>query len=329
MRAVGLMVSLVALAGLGCGLNFGSGGDEQGAESPSEEFLAGAGLHDKVVEVDGRERSFLVYVPQAAVEVGPQPVLIVLHGGRGNKEGMRNLGFEPRADESGGVLVYPQGVNDRWTDGRAEAENEQAGIDDVGFLEHLLEVVEEHLDIDESRIGVTGPSNGGMMSYRMACQSERRLSMAAPVIASMPTDLVDDCQPEHAPSILGLQGTEDEFVTFEGGDVAHDRFPRLGEGGPIESAAQTKALWAERLGCQEADVQELERVDEEDPTWVERHVYQGCAAGQALHYYVVHGMGHAWPPMDPLVSRVSGETSPQLDATEVIWEFFWEHPLPD
>ncbi len=286
-------------------------------------FAEEAGAHYGAIEFDDRSREFAIYIPQAAVDAGPQPLLFILHGGGGNMDRMRNIGFESLADRDGGILVYPQGVDERWADGRGTTEPELEGVDDVAFIAQLVELVERNLDIDSDRIGVTGASNGGMMSFRLACELDGILSMSAPVIAAMPSRLVDSCEPGQPPSLLGIQGTDDEFVTFEGGEVSHDRYPRLGEGGAIESAAETMTFWAHQLGCDGSpDVEVLPPVDESDPTEVERFIYRDCQGDRALNYYVVHGMGHAWPPYEPFAPRISGATSNQLNATDLIWEFF-------
>ena len=116
-------------------------------------------------------------------------------------------------------------------------------------------------------------------------------------------------------------------MTFEGGDAAHDE-RGLGDGGSIESADATANFWAQKNGCvSEPDVRRLEPVEPDDPTRVELREFRDCDAGAMIDYYVVEGMGHNWPPMEPRFPRIAGPTSPQLNATGVIWQFFQDKRL--
>ena len=278
-----------------------------------------AGEHRGVIQVGDRAREYLYVVPESYDGLHPHGLIFAFHGGGGTGEGFRGVGLEAAAGEHHSVIVYPESAEGRWNDGRGTA---AADVDDVAFVRALLDLLEEELLIDQERIFATGASNGGMFSHRLACEVDHFVAVA-PVIAALPSAVKETCAPAGPVSVLAIQGTEDEFITFEGGDAAHDRFPRLGEGGDIESAESTRRFWAETNGCEsEVDAQELPPVSDSDSTRVLFYEHQECSGGARVEYYVVEGMGHAWPPLEPTAPRVSGSTSGQINATDVIWAFF-------
>ena len=289
-------------------------------DDPSDPASADAvGEHRGVIQVGDRAREYLYLVPESYDGLHPHGLVFAFHGGGGTGESFRGVGLEAAAGEHHSVIVYPESAVGRWNDGRGTA---AADVDDVAFVRALLDLLEEELLIDQERIFATGASNGGMFSHRLACEVDRIVAVA-PVIAALPSTVKETCAPAGPLSVLAIQGTEDEFITFEGGDAAHDRFPRLGEGGAIESAESTRRFWAETNGCEsEVDAQELPPVSDTDSTRVFFYEHQECSGGARVEYYVVEGMGHAWPPLEPVAPRVSGSTSSQIDATEVIWTFF-------
>lgn len=271
----------------------------------------------------GLERRAILVLPGDISQGGARDLLFVLHGGGGRPEQMRNVGFEPLAEGEGAILVFPEGHTNRWNDGRSGSTPAQQGVDDVAFLTRLAELVGDRGPV--GRVGVVGASNGGMMSYRMACEAADLVSFAGPVIASMPAELAPDCAPSRPVSLRAIQGTEDPFVTFEGGDVSHDRFPRLGEGGPILSAEATREAWAGWLGCDLVpSVERLEPLVPDDPTRVVVQRHEGCD----FEFFVVEGMGHAWPPFPAALPAVSGPTSRNLIATTALWEAFMNSQDP-
>ena len=93
------------------------------------------------------------------------------------------------------------------------------GIDDVGFLWALIEDLVTRYPIDAERIFVTGISNGGHMSFRLACELAEQIVAFAPVTASMPVDIADECNPAAPVSLAIFNGTADPLVPYEGGQV--------------------------------------------------------------------------------------------------------------
>lgn len=321
---------IIASILVGCSSNSGQEITDLGDDPDdwsAHSFAEQPGLHWASVEFDDRQRRFAVYLPDD-VDQRTGPLLFVFHGGGGDVERIRRVGFEEHADEDGGVIIYPEGVDGHWADGRdASTTSEQTGVDDVAFVKRLVQMAEANLSFDDDRVVATGASNGGMMSFRLACEAAEPFDVVAPVIAALPQKIRDKCNPAEPPSLVGVQGSEDPFIPIDGGEVSHEDFERLGGGGTVESAESTMGHFAGLLGCDDQpEVDELAPIVDDDPTRVNRHRFNNCSDDGRLTYYLVEQMGHVWPPHRGLVPRVSGTRSRQMDATETIWEFVQQPP---
>lgn len=266
---------------------------------------------------DGLDRSYLL---TRASEEEPLPTIVVLHGGGGSAKQMRRYaGFDDVAGARGFNVVYPDGVDSHWNDGR-ETEVSTAhreGVDDVGFLDALVtELVESGVALD-GEVFVTGISNGGMMTVRAACELSSRLRGAAVVAGNQPASMA--CLPENPLAISFLHGTADPLVPYEGGVVAEKRD---GSGrGTVESAEDSVATWVQHNGCSvEPAVRWIDDV-EDDETRAEVREYSGGAA--PVQHVIVHGGGHGWPGEEtPLIEPIIGPPTKEVDGTEWIVAFF-------
>ena len=145
-------------------------------------------------EYGGIQRTYVLHIPQAGIATSKPPLIIVLHGGGGAGRGMVSLTyseFDSLADRDTAVVVYPDGVNRSWRDGRNNKEN--ADVDDVGFIGTLIDTLEKALNVDPHRVYATGISNGAMMTYRLACEMSERLAAVAPVDGALPAEIAAGC----------------------------------------------------------------------------------------------------------------------------------------
>jgi polyhydroxybutyrate depolymerase len=292
----------------------------------------------------GSQRTVALYIPESFSRSAESPLYFVFHGGGppSNEEKLRRvraLGFESKVDAHGGVVVYPAAGHPDdddtlWNDGRPPT----SGSDDVAFVADLVGRLDERLGVDRDRVFSTGASNGGMFSYRLACELAGEFSAVAPVIAALPQALQSSCEPSEPISIFGLQGTADPFITYTGGDASHDGettnpddevrpvFEDAGAGGAILSADATRQHWATHSGCEaEPAVQRLEAQTDNARTTVYRYLYRQCEDAIRIAYYAVDCMGHNWPTglgAEPSNPMLTGWTSEEIDATERIWAFF-------
>lgn len=272
--------------------------------------------------VDGRSRTYLVHVP-ASQAAKALPLVLVFHGGYGTGAIAAQMSdFNRHADREQFFVVYPDGIEQSWNDGRGTTPADRQAIDDVGFVSALIDHLAQQFPVDPNRVYAAGMSNGAIFSFRLGCELSHRLAAIAAVAGMMAEAVVPQCAPSAPLSVLILKGTADPLTPYEGGET------RKGTGGRVLSAPASAEYWAKHNGCQgEAKTEALPTVVA-DGTSVERMTRVGCHDGSEVVLYTVKGMGHAWPPTDPHAPKLSGRTSHNLDATEVIWEFFKRHAQP-
>lgn len=277
--------------------------------------------------VDGLERTYILHVPPAAGE--PLPLIIVLHGGGGTGRKMQvELGFDPYADQRGFYVAYPDAYQQpgerkttHWNDGRGTLESSLAGIDDVKFLVIMVDDIAAQVPLDKSRVFVTGASNGGMMTYRLGCETGGVFAGFAPVIANIPEPIFDSCSASAPLKFLAINGDADPLVPFNGGEVCGKVLSIFCEGGFVKSQPESLAKFAAANNCELAPQSVILPNVVDDGTSVEEQTYANCAGGAQVKAYVVHNGGHTWPPLESQAES-SGNSTGNLDATRLIVEFF-------
>ncbi len=277
----------------------------------------------------GLQRTYLVHVSSIYDETKPTPQVIVLHGGGGSGQGMNALTqFNTVADRENFIVVYPDGFENHWNDGRgvqrysAQAQN----VDDVGFISALIDHLADQFNIDAERVYVTGISNGAMMSHRLGCQLSEKIAAIAPVAGNLPVNMEPICSPSRPVSVLLINGTDDPLVPWAGGEV-HLGPLKLGQ---VLSVADTVKFWVTKDGCTAAPVEApLPDTDPHDGTTVTTETYGGCQDDVEVVLYAVLSGGHTWPDgLQYSSEAVIGRTSRDFNASEVIWQFFKSHPMP-
>jgi polyhydroxybutyrate depolymerase len=274
----------------------------------------------------GFERTYLYRLP-ATLEPAdkPWPLVIALHGRGGDGAGQESLShLSDVADREGFIVVYPDGVDKSWADGRPGSPAEEQGVDDVAFVSDLIDHFVATEGADPGRVFVAGMSNGGMMSYRLACDLSGKVAAVGPVAGLMYTGLADTCAPGRPVPILLFAGTADPIMPYAGGPVGSDT------GGDVLSAADTLARWAALDGCTDS----AEKTSEpdaapDDGTTVTRDAHTACDQGAEARLYTIEDGGHTWPGGDQYLNeKIIGKTSRDLDASDVLWSFFQSHPMP-
>lgn len=274
---------------------------------------------------DGLDRKYLIYSPPLTPDhSGKRPLLFVLHGGGGTHRGMVRLTkrkFNQLADRDGFFVVYPQGIDKPWNDGRTDKISgaHRKGIDDVGFFRLLIEYLIQEYPIDSDRIFVTGISNGGLMSFRLGCSLPDKIRAIAPVTAQIPTAIKPLCRSKSAVSLAVFNGTEDPLVPYNGGQITVFRQ----HCGRVLSTDETIRIWKNKNRCSsEATVTEFPDLAA-DGTRVTKIEHTQCAAESKVVLYRIDGGGHTWPDgRQYLPARRIGRTSRDINACDEIWEFF-------
>jgi len=287
------------------------------------------GNYQKPFIFSGIERTYRIHIPPSFDKAKPIPLLIILHGGGGSHEKMEKLtlsGFDVLSDKEGFVAVYPDGVENHWNDGRENVRYRahREKIDDVGFIAGLIEHLAKELNVDKKRIYVTGISNGAMMSYRLACELSEKITAIAPVAGALPENL-SSCSPSRAVSVLIMNGAEDPLVPWQGGEIRLGRL-KLGK---VLSVTETVKRWVNQNQCSPspAVTWELDK-DPQDGTRVRRETYNQCREGTEVALYAIVNGGHTWPGgYQYLPESFIGKTCRDIDANEVIWNFFKKHTI--
>ena len=158
------------------------------------------------IPYDGDYRTYLLHLPSGYTGISDLPLIVAMHGGFGNAYNMETISeLSIKADAEHFIVVYPEGVkggflnasswNAGWCCGFASSSN----VDDVGFIDSFLNTLIGDYSIDTNRIYATGMSNGGFMSYRLACELSDRIAAIAPVECSM---TMTSCTPNRVVPII-------------------------------------------------------------------------------------------------------------------------------
>ncbi|PZC53045.1 hypothetical protein LH53_01415 [Mesotoga sp. TolDC] len=284
------------------------------------------------IMVDGLKRTYLMHTPPDRDQSKPLPLVIVLHGGGGSGAGMVEStqgGFNVLADEEGFVVAYPDAVENHWNDGRSKEEVDyrahRENIDDVGFISALIDQLVKEENVAPQRVYVTGMSNGAMMTYRLAGELSEKITAAAPVDGNIPENLAANYTPGKPVSMLVINNTADPLMPWQGGDITGPfGNKKLGK---VLSARESIELWVKHNQCSiiPAETTKLDN-DSNDGTQVRRITYTGGLEGTEVILYAIEGGGHTWPAgSSKLPERVIGKTSQEINANEVIWNFFKNH----
>jgi len=272
--------------------------------------------------VDGLERTYTLHVPPAYNGSQPTALVLALHGRTGTGEGQERLShLDKVSDEHGFLVAYPNGFERSWADGRGGTPADKKGLNDVKFLAQLIKTLKDKYNIDPGRIYVTGMSNGGFMTARMACDLADQVTAVGIVAASLSSNTAGACVPARPVSVAIFQGTVDPLVPFGGGEMGKNT-----AGGAILSHEQTMKKFAELDHCTEHP--KLEHIPDTagDGTTIEVMRYLNCSQGAEVRGYTIQNGGHTWPGgTQYLPEAFIGKTTRNLDASETIWEFFAAH----
>jgi polyhydroxybutyrate depolymerase len=269
----------------------------------------------------GTERSYVIRVPGDMANGNERvPLVLVLHGGGGNAENVEKVtGFTDKAKREGFIVVYPEGTGRRknklltWNAGHCCGYAMENRVDDVGFINALMNKLIEIYPIDPKRIYATGMSNGGMMTHRLGMELSNRFAAIAPVVGTV---FGDEKSPAHPVSAIMLNGLHDKSVPYQGGPPG-GHFTGAWDGTPAKPALEQAAFWANADGC-------TGNTTKDHHATFTRWQYQ-CPAGHAVELYLIDDNGHAWPG-GKKGSFLGDKPSSTFQGTDVIWDFFKAHP---
>jgi polyhydroxybutyrate depolymerase len=257
---------------------------------------------------DGIQRDYILYIP-AIYDGGTEaPLVFNFHGfGSNANEQMLYGDFRAIADSEGFLLVHPEGTffngNQHWNVGGFTI---GSTVDDVGFTEALIEELAGLYTINLDRVYATGMSNGGYMSFLLACQLSEKIAAVASVTGSMTPETFDACNPQHPTPILQIHGTNDEIVPYNGASWSR-------------SIEDVMDYWVNYNNCDEPpSTVVFPDIDPTDGSTVEHIVYQNGDNNVTTEHMKVLGGRHTWPGS---AYNFPG-TNQDISASMEIWEFF-------
>ena len=276
--------------------------------------------------VGGQERHYIIYVPR---NLQPKPpILFAFHGGGGDGPIMREgtgFEFDMLADANGFIVIYPYGIGQSWTTCRKGTVNKatQSRADDVTFVESMIAHEVEVRNADRSRVYLTGHSNGGQLSFKLALEHPELFAGIAVTSASLPAKDNMSCGPGSLPiPVMMMNGTDDPVVPYRGG--------RTGGGtqtqGNVMSVPQTAQYFAKLNGDEVMpEIVKLPHQNDSDPTWVEQASWTGEGKASVI-LYTIHAGGHLIPQPYYRYPNIVGRMTKDLNAPTVIWDFFSKLP---
>lgn len=294
-------------------------------------------IRDNIINVNGNERCFNVYLPDQLED--NSPAVIILHGGNGNKD---KLLYEDRAtsewkaiaDEKNVLLLLPNGSDDNgntnsdkahWNDCRSD-DLFTVHFDDVLFISRLIDWAIENYSSDPERFYITGSSNGGMMSYRVGLELAHKTAGIAAFIANLPAN--SECAPENIPvSVFICNGTEDPLMPWSGGQIGEEFF-FLENRGQVLSADSTLGFWKQyNHSFTLMSETEHEDINSSDSSTVSSVLFENLDTGIQVKFYTVSGGGHIMPstthhldiPED--LQSLIGNQNKDIEGARHAWEF--------
>ena len=256
------------------------------------------GLQTKTFSHDNVNRNYLVYIPNSYDSEIDYPLMFLFHGFGGiasqfmNTADMRDL-----AESKNFIVVYPQGLDlagtgSHWNCSNPSADN-KSDVDDIGFIENLIDqLLIDYPVIDNKRIYAAGYSNGGFMSYYLACNSKKFAAIGS-VAGTMLDDSYQNCNAQFPTAMINIHGTDDFDVPY----VGNSYYP---------SIPDVVDWWKNFNNATNEDL-----LTNQDGT-IEQYIYYDDAGDRFVEHIKVIGGGHYW---DDKLNYEAKNTS------GLIWEF--------
>ena len=279
-------------------------------------LLSTLSFHAQTTVVDsilsgGIYRNYRLYVPAIYTGATARPLIINLHGYTSNAlQQQLYSNFEPIADTANFLMVYPNGTfssgQQYWNAGLYAT-----GVDDIGFLSHLIDSLKLQYNINLNRVYATGMSNGGFMSHTLACELSNRITAIASVTGSIfTTQYGSYCHPTRPVPVMQIQGTADATVPYTGSTSQYME--------PIDSVVK---YWVTKNNCNPTPAfSNVPNNSTTDNCTAEHYVYSGGTLGSTVEFYKIIGGGHSWPGAPYNIPGIN--TNQDFTASKEIWRFF-------
>jgi polyhydroxybutyrate depolymerase len=259
------------------------------------------------MEHDGLTRSYRLYVPDSYNPNTAVPLVFNLHGYTSNAIQQEIYGdFRSIADTANFILVHPDGTLDGSGNRFWNAFGAAGGVDDVGFISALIDKIDEDYNIDLNRVYSCGMSNGGFMSYRLACELGDRITAIASVTGTMAINAPANCNPYKPTPVMQIHGTADPTVPYGGNEFMT----------AIETVVN---WWVDFNQCSTTPITtNVPNTNTTDMCTAERFLYTGGNNGSTVEFFKITPGAHTWPGAPITI----GVTNRDINASVEIWRFF-------
>ena len=275
--------------------------------------LAAQTTINSTIQSGGLTRDYRLYVPAIYTGTTSVPLVLNLHGYTSNNLQQEFYGdFRPIADTANFLVVHPNGTMDPNGNRFWNTFNGGSAVDDVAFLSALIDTLQATYNIDPNRIYSTGMSNGGFMSYTLACELNDRIAAIASVTGSMTAANLAACQPARPVPVMEIHGTADNIVPYNGANT-------------LVSIPTLVAAWVAFNHANPTPVvTPVPNTSTTDGATAEHYLYGGGDNGSTVEHYKIIGGGHTWPGAFPV-----GVTNQDFSASREIWRFFSQYRLDE
>ncbi len=265
------------------------------------------GINEFEVIFDEIPREYTVYVPENYNHSIPTPILFAFHGfGGSNNFIMNSAGFNEIADEENFIVVYPQGslILNLFAHWNVGGFTQISNTDDVAFVDYLISSLSQMYNINLDRVYATGMSNGGFMSFLLACQLSNKIAAIASVTGSMTTQTLNECDPQREVPILQIHGTNDPIVPYNGIQEWNT---------PIDNVLD---YWVLNNQCSpNPEINDLEDINNDNGFTVQEIIYNNGLNGSMVKHFKVNGGTHVWFQDE------------DINSSSLIWEFFSNYDM--
>ena len=278
-------------------------------------LLNGSARAQVNIMIDVGRGPVTVHVPAGYDPGVPAPLVVLLHGyGVTGAQQEQYFKFTPLSDQYGFILTYPDGMIDLlgnrfWNATNACCNFFASGVDDSTYLLDLVTAIEAQLSVDPRRIYSAGHSNGGFMSYRLACDHPGKFAAIASLAGATFANPAS-CAPVSPVYVLQMHGTLDTTIFYGGGSLLGMSYP---------GAVATVQQWASFGGCSPVGVPGASNLDLDasipGAETIVTHYSTGCQPAGSAELWTIVGGSHS--------PALSSQFGPR------VVEFLLAHPKPD
>lgn len=248
------------------------------------------------VNVNGVSRDYILYVPKNYSASKSYPLLFSFHGFTSTMEKNYDYTkFNELAEQENFIVVHPQGLKKRWNAITKKSINK-----DIKMITSLINQLKNIYSIDEKRIYATGMSNGGYLSFLLACESSNKFAAVASVTGLMFPNVLKNCHPSKPVPVLQIHGTSDNIVKYQKVDEVLQFWI-------TNNATDSQPIIAN-----------ITDVNSEDNSTVTKYVYKNGKNNTEVHHFKVSGGSHDWP---------GAWGNMDIQASQEVWNFLKNYDI--